>query len=366
MTDALEPSAPSGGLSADPSRSRRRSRRFGLAAAALGIGLGLAVVEAVVRVASLDWRLIEPYVAVQNADPGAYVESDDGEMLYALRPDQHREIAVPGGGGTYLFHTNSLGYRDVERTAHRPPGVTRIMALGGSNTFGAGVGNPETWPAQLERALAEALDRPIEVWNLGHSGYMTRQKLAQGRRALAFEPDLFVLQIYNVGPRCLLADTDHQARLRRQPALYREYLVQFPSAGSLAAVLWDGSASFRLAWTVRDRRLRSGQQAGENDGLTPWNRAEAGDASHLRRFLADVDVPLVGLLTPEGQPSRLLEETGIPVIRLDQLDQPFGEGGLEIHPEPEVLAWYGDRIAEALIAEGCFTEEPGLPLPCYR
>ncbi|RJO63472.1 MAG: SGNH/GDSL hydrolase family protein [Myxococcales bacterium] len=62
--------------------------------------------------------------------------------------------------------------RDFPAVEDKPDGVVRILCLGDSLTYGAGVQYSETLPAQLERLLNRGLwDRHIEVVNGGVSGY---------------------------------------------------------------------------------------------------------------------------------------------------------------------------------------------------
>ena len=54
----------------------------------------------------------------------------------------------------------------------KPEDVFRIIALGSSSTYGAGIGNPQqTWPAQLENLLHDDCRSKIEVLNAGWGGY---------------------------------------------------------------------------------------------------------------------------------------------------------------------------------------------------
>jgi len=59
----------------------------------------------------------------------------------------------------------------------RTPGVRRILTVGGSFTFGQEVGALESWPAQLDQALAD-----VEVANLGVGAYGLDQALLRLRR----------------------------------------------------------------------------------------------------------------------------------------------------------------------------------------
>jgi len=52
-------------------------------------------------------------------------------------------------------HTDSLGFRDSERTLAKPANTTRIVMLGDSIVFGWGCPQNETMAARLEKSLNE-------------------------------------------------------------------------------------------------------------------------------------------------------------------------------------------------------------------
>jgi hypothetical protein len=56
-------------------------------------------------------------------------------------------------GAWIVYETNSFGLRDVEFSLAKPEGTLRIVCLGDSVTYGAGVPFDETYEQQLERAL---------------------------------------------------------------------------------------------------------------------------------------------------------------------------------------------------------------------
>jgi len=89
---------------------------------------------------------------------------------------------------------NRLGFRGGDTTLQKPDGITRIVVLGDSFTFGDGVTVGEAFPAQLERLLNNASARRYEVLNLGVPGYNTAQEVAYFReRGLSFDPDLVMI-----------------------------------------------------------------------------------------------------------------------------------------------------------------------------
>jgi len=67
--------------------------------------------------------------------------------------------------GGFAIEMSASGTRGPSVTPDKPEGVVRIVAMGDSVTFGAGVAESATWPRQLEAELAERLGRPVEVIN---------------------------------------------------------------------------------------------------------------------------------------------------------------------------------------------------------
>lgn len=89
---------------------------------------------------------------------------------------------------------NSLGYRDLERALAKPPGTTRIVALGDSFTWGAGVDFDDAYPQRLERALSRRRGGPVEVINLALPGFNTADELAVlEKQGFAYRPDLVLV-----------------------------------------------------------------------------------------------------------------------------------------------------------------------------
>lgn len=115
---------------------------------------------------------------------------------FRTRPDAKHRIAH-----------NSLGFRGPEIPLQKPPGVQRVLCLGGSSTYGHGpTSNETTWPMQLEAMLREALaGREIQVINGGCQGYSTFESLANLEfRCLELEPDLVIVYHTINDMRCAL------------------------------------------------------------------------------------------------------------------------------------------------------------------
>ncbi|MBN1313498.1 MAG: hypothetical protein JXB30_18975 [Anaerolineae bacterium] len=128
-------------------------------------------------------------------------------------------------GVPYLNYTLNPSWEDVNQRGIRgdlvavpkPEGVYRILALGGSTTFGHGLSYEEAWPAQLQRILRDDYGYSnVEVLNLGVPGYYSLDSVVSlATRGLAHEPDLVIvydglndamIRIYQ-DPECYGGDT---------------------------------------------------------------------------------------------------------------------------------------------------------------
>ncbi|MCC6612771.1 MAG: hypothetical protein IT320_04785 [Anaerolineae bacterium] len=94
-----------------------------------------------------------------------------------------------------LDDVNERGYRGALAAIPKPDGVYRIVALGGSTTYGHGLTEDESWPRQLEHLLREEHGlAQAEVVNLGAPGYFSLDSAVNlATRGLAHEPDLVIV-----------------------------------------------------------------------------------------------------------------------------------------------------------------------------
>ncbi len=128
------------------------------------------------------------------------IEHKPNLSIYELDEEIGKRLKPNFEGDHYGVHVeiNAHGMRDREFALKRPAGTKRILALGDSWTFGAGVATEETWPKRLEAVLAGGSQR-IEVMNTGVSGYETCQEAEYYKRDLkAFDHDLVLVGMYPV------------------------------------------------------------------------------------------------------------------------------------------------------------------------
>jgi lysophospholipase L1-like esterase len=150
--------------------------------AALGAGLLVMLILAEVIL-----RLVDRGHAYYSA-PELYRPSDDPRVLFEPRPD------FKGFSEGTLVTTNSQGLRERDWPLDKPADTRRVLFLGDSVTFGAGVRDSEPFPRLLELDLeVDTLSR-IQTINGGVVGYNTIQELGRLEDVgLAYQPDTVVL-----------------------------------------------------------------------------------------------------------------------------------------------------------------------------
>ncbi|HWA59465.1 MAG TPA: GDSL-type esterase/lipase family protein [Gemmatimonadales bacterium] len=105
----------------------------------------------------------------------------------------------PGSRFTYANNSfasvNALGYRGPPVAIPKPPGVLRIVLLGGSTTHGWSVSDSQTIDTYLRAALGQRHpELAAEVVNLAFDGYDSYQILLRWREdAIRFAPDLLIV-----------------------------------------------------------------------------------------------------------------------------------------------------------------------------
>lgn len=351
----------------------RGALRIALAGAATLVALGVA--ETFVTLTDADWRRVSDQLYYQAAEPANHVADPDPELLYRLRPlatSSFTDIY-----GHYTAQVNEHGYRGASRSVDKPEGTYRIAVLGGSNVYGAGVDDSQTWPARLEVHLsAHVPGTPFEVWNLGVSGYTGSQMAALGREFCErFDPDLMIIAPSNMGTRPVLVDEHPRPLLRDSPDCWRYLLGVEGELGWLRRFALTHVRSYRLAELVAaDRR--------GNPEVPLWARSaeifEAENLSSIQALVADHgdQVRMCLFILPAARPRNSL---GFSEAQLDdplfkygpipdyvpqlELLQRYGEGldsyyldatghpaeYSRIHPPARVLDWYGENVARWLV-----------------
>ncbi|MBI2880125.1 MAG: SGNH/GDSL hydrolase family protein [Candidatus Tectomicrobia bacterium] len=106
---------------------------------------------------------------------------------------------VRGPAGEETIRVNRLGFRGPEVRREKAPGVYRVVALGGSSTFGAMNSEETTYPALLQALLDRRFPGRFEVINAGVPGLAPAHLVPLLRReVLPLRPDLLVvMSVFN-------------------------------------------------------------------------------------------------------------------------------------------------------------------------
>jgi len=189
-----------------------------MVAASLGVAAGAAEV-AVRLTAPLEYHPLVP-----SPERGLFWRYDD-RLGWAHRPGAEGRFRKPG-----LFDTtvtiNAAGFRGRDHDAARLPGISRVVVIGDSITWGYGVEDDEVFTRLLERA-----DPAVEWINLGVSGYATDQEsLLLEREAIRYSPDVVLAevcdndfdgnvrdQVYHIYPKPLFRLRDGELDLTNVP-----------------------------------------------------------------------------------------------------------------------------------------------------
>jgi lysophospholipase L1-like esterase len=152
-----------------------------------------------------------------------------GEGLYYSHPYISYDMK-PGYGIPGEVTINPLGFRGEEFSAVKPPGVYRIVALGGSTTYGIGLNDDETYPYYLQKELRKRLGTDkIEVINAGLVSATSAETLSRFLlKILPLEPDMVILyEGYNdLPPRMFNGFSDDYYNFRKNPQNHFSWLSQ--------------------------------------------------------------------------------------------------------------------------------------------
>ena len=316
--------------------------------ALVGLAVGLLLVEATLWFYPLDWSFLRGGVPRMEKELQVHQAVSDPRFLVRLRPGSQGRFIHDYG--PFSVRVNALGFRGAERTVARTPNTFRIICVGGSNVYGAGLNDNQTWPARLEQRLNAGGGRRHEVWNLGVSGYNNLQLSAMADEALArYAPDLLLVAMSNWGPRHFLGTTpDLAGSYRADPTLWLEV---FPAA-YLAWPPWPGAGAkqwllshlglYRLALAAR-------LAANPEDRLTIPRTLAPRYAAITRRMLqrASKKTRVAVFICPAVKPLTRFEPSyrglGVPVMTLGAAGRP--QEFSTFHPPPHVMDWYAEQLA---------------------
>ena len=199
------------------------------------------MLEGALRIAGFPRGIVRSFSGLWSVDPG--------KTVGLFRPGRHR-IGFPTNLA-YDVTINDLGLRGPPLTIEKEAGVTRILALGDSITFGYYTDDEDTYPALLHARL-KAAGHAVEVVNAGCGHFSIHDERAYfEERLLRLKPDVVVLQFCgnDVNPR----------ELARDPLLYHSIL-----SGEESKVNWLRQSAIGEAQLLLALRLKQ------------WSRERAG------------------------------------------------------------------------------------------
>jgi hypothetical protein len=145
--------------------------------------------------------------------PAAQGEScmqEHPKLFYVPMPHCTTSAKEPEGP-LVSYRYNACGHRGAVACGPKPPGTLRIAGLGDSFTEGVMVAEEDTYLVRAAAAVSEAVGGPVEVHNLGVSGYDLLQYEGRLPEALALEPDAVTVGLL---PNDLFHDVSESARRR--------------------------------------------------------------------------------------------------------------------------------------------------------
>jgi len=153
-----------------------------------------------------------------------------GEGLYYAHPYTAYDMK-PGYGIPGEVTINSYGFRGKEFSETKAPGTYRIVALGGSTTYGIGLEEDGTYPYFLEEILQERLGTDkIEVINAGLVSATTAESLSRFLlKVVPLDPDMVIFyEGYNdLPPRMFKDYTGDYYHFRKIPYYKPPFLSRF-------------------------------------------------------------------------------------------------------------------------------------------
>ena len=230
------------GVAPSPRGGRGRKLGFAMVALLLASVVSILVIELVVRVF---WphRIRTPFAL------------DDPRFLYRNEPEMAGYHTAPGEFA-YSFTVNSFGFRGQEVAAKPSPGVLRVLCVGDSFTWGTGVEDDETYPAQLAGILsADLKGQEVEVINAGVMSWGVSQYyrwiLEEG---FDLEPDVIVIAMFHddwTQALLGLVNEGPDGTLVTENRVFEQLRSQRSLLGSIPGFRWMMTNSQLLNW-VRD------------------------------------------------------------------------------------------------------------------
>lgn len=118
----------------------------------------------------------------------------ESSPLFIYENNPNTEFSYKSNEFNNYIKINSYGFRDIEFSEAKPGGTYRIAVLGDSHEEALQVDLENTWQKIMARRLSEKLNKNIESYNFGVSGYGTDQNwLSLREKVWQFSPDMVIL-----------------------------------------------------------------------------------------------------------------------------------------------------------------------------
>lgn len=154
----------------------------------VSIAIGILLMEGLVRCLFASAEIKNPIILDPTAKIYAH-ELTPYNLRLRYKPTPYASQTVNG----IIHQFNSTGLRDREYNISKPDRVKRILFLGDSIVYGHAIKLDESIPKQLEKIYIKN-NQPVEVLNLGVSGYETDQEVEFLKEVgLKYAPDLVLL-----------------------------------------------------------------------------------------------------------------------------------------------------------------------------
>ncbi|MCR9141494.1 MAG: GDSL-type esterase/lipase family protein [bacterium] len=185
---------------------------------------------------------------------------EDSDEIVVLPPNSYFRKSMPHGLSLSDNQGNSIThYHGVRRNQpfekEKGPGIKRVLTIGDSFTWGAGLSDEQTFPAMLEERLNASLPagaRKVEVLNAGIvSSTITNSYESLINHDLAFKPDVVVLTFCDNDISDLASDTSIS------PGLY-----EFLRKG-----VWFGPIRYFFGKSIQQRRRSIVESVHTNEGM---------------------------------------------------------------------------------------------------
>jgi lysophospholipase L1-like esterase len=155
----------------------------------------VSVVVGVLVTALLLEGVFRLYIGIFGTERDQLIYTGTAEDIAAANSTTIGMPFVNFGGIPGELGINARGFRGESVEHPKPDGIYRILALGGSTTYGLDVAPEDAYPGQLQRILREDYGfENVEVVNAGFPSYTTMNSLVNFiTRGVEVEPDLAIV-----------------------------------------------------------------------------------------------------------------------------------------------------------------------------